>query len=332
MFSKWRNSKATPEIKKKSDQSESNTLASHKQRKRKKHTVSGSGARIGNRGPIGPTGPTGPEGPRGKTGKEGDDGKRGKRGYPGVTGVTGATGPQGLIGPAGATGATGPQGLIGPAGATGTTGPQGLIGPAGATGATGPQGLTGPAGATGATGPQGLIGPAGATGATGPRGLTGPAGATGATGTAINEYAFFYNDVEVTIPVTTEVTTLPLSSNGIVFGNFTHIPGQEAIIINQIGNYNVHWNVTLPSVTSTTNFVIGLRLGVTDLPGSFVGVTTTPGENTLLSGQFILNVPFPGESLLLVAYQNLETSATLPTLLAGVNNSNIQLKIFRLNG
>jgi hypothetical protein len=299
MFSKWRNSKATPEIKKTSDQSESNTLASHKQRKRKKHTVSGSGARIGNRGPIGPTGP---EGPRGKTGKEGDDGKRGKRGYPGVTGVTGATGPQGLIGPAGSTGATGPRGLIGPAGATG------------------------------ATGPQGLIGPAGATGATGPRGLTGPAGATGATGTAINEYAFFYNDVEVTIPVTTEVTTLPLSSNGIVFGNFTHIPGQEAIIINQIGNYNVHWNVTLPSVTSTTNFVIGLRLGVTDLPGSFVGVTTTPGENTVLSGQFILNVPFPGESLLLVAYQNLETSATLPTLLAGVNNSNIQLKIFRLNG
>jgi hypothetical protein len=313
MFSKWRNSKTTPEIKKTSDQSEPNTLASHKQRKRKKHTVSGSGTRIGNRGPIGPTGPTGPEGPRGKKGKDGDDGKRGKRGNPGLNG------------------ATGPQGLIGPAGATGATGARGLIGPAGATGATGARGLIGPAGVTGATGARGLIGPAGATGATGARGLIGPTGCTGATGTAVNEYAFFYNDVEVTIPVTTKVTVLPLSSNGTVVGNFTHTPGYEAIIINQIGNYSIDWSITLPSVPSTTNFVAGLRLGVTDLPGSFVGVTTIPGVNTVLSGQFILHVPFVGESLLLAIYQNLEAPATLPTLLAGVNNSNISLKIFRLN-
>jgi hypothetical protein len=246
-------------------------------------------------------------------------GPTGTTGATGATGVTGATGNTGvsIIGPTGPTGTTGATGATGITGATGNTGVS-IIGPTGPTGVTGTTGATGVTGVTGATGLS-VIGP------------TGPTGNTGATGTAVSQFASYYNDVPVTIAPIQDVTILPLSKNGIVSGDFAHTPGLEAITINQPGNYLVEWSITLPSVTQTASFAVGLRLGTVDISGSFVGVILAPGQNMILTGKSIINIPTGGLSLLLALYQDLSVQAVLPTTFAGVATSNIQLNILKLS-
>lgn len=124
----------------------------------------------------------------------------------------------------GSTGPTGPVGPTGPASSVGTLGP------------TGPVGATGPAGSVGTVGPTG---PAGATGPAGPAGATGPQPSSFASGvqvSALSEYlptasvsgntvtvdysvsSCFFTSAAFTSNITLQVTNLPYSTQGAVYG------------------------------------------------------------------------------------------------------------------
>ena len=164
---------------------------------------------------------------------------------------------------------------------TGPTGPQGPTGPVGPTGPsiTGPTGPTGSTGATGATGVTGPTGVSGVTGPTGPTGATGPTGPAGETGESV---AAFFNSATATNaqPVFTEIAETPSGQTDI------SLNGAGTGVVLTAGSYLVSFGTTAISRGSD---VASIVLTVNGVPVSITTRTGNANENTVLTGQYLIN-------------------------------------------
>ncbi len=192
----------------------------------------------------------------------------------------------------------GPQGPTGPQGPRGLQGPQG---PQGITGNTGAVGVTGPQGVQGFQGPVGPTGPTGNTGATGPAGATGPTGPTGVIATNVLN--------AVNAPSQTPATAnaaLTFATNQTAIGTaIEHTAGTGNFIINETGIYAIRYDsITSNVVGSTLPVIATLSLangGIPIIATTSSATIVATGDNATLSGNTILSVVAPPETITLVA-------------------------------
>ena len=204
-----------------------------------------------------------------------------------------------------------PNGVTGITGPTGATGATGSTGPTGPTGATGVTGITGPTGPTGATGATGITGPIGPTGITGPQGATGPS--------TLSEYAYIYNLTSQSIAVEGDI---PFSTNGIIVGGITHIPGTTTIQLTNAGDYAVWFYVTGLESNQFTLFQNG-----TPVSGSIYGT----GAGTQGNNGMVIIAAAPNDELTIRNHSS-AAAVTLQSLAGGTQtNSNASVLILKLS-
>ena len=189
-------------------------------------------------------------------------------------------------GTAGPTGPTGPQGVPGPTGPTGPQGPQGIPG----IGLPGPTGATGPQGATGA---MGIAGPVGATGPTGPIGPTGPEGPAGTT-----VCGGLYNASTQLVFFTAPNTYVQLRLNTPTPLRNVAAPGNNTLVIQESGDYEINYNVLLNTSRAVTAAIAVRRNGT--------AIAATRGSQTLAV-----------DSTTTISYDGRLSASTIVTLDAG---------------